>query len=305
MLIGGYLGAGKTTLLNHLLRNNEDRRIALLINDFGDINIDAQLIESQDENQINLANGCVCCTLSDGFFEAMEQLLAQSPIPDLIVVEASGVADVGNLAQYGPGSGLNPAGTLVVADADQIRAQANDKYVAQTIRRQLRAADLILLNKTDLCSAAQLRAVQDWLSAEIGPAPVIPTVRAEVPVALLTNLTPTAGAPSPEHHDHAAYASWSYASSGRFEPECIEAFMHQLPPGVVRAKGLFPVRDDEVLELQVVGQRKTIIQRNRPQTAVPTTAQIVAIGLVDHFPTTALDQLAQRLLQPSKTSPQA
>ena len=73
-VIGGYLGTGKTTLLNHVLRNNESRRIALIVNDFGEINIDAGLIESQTESQINLTNGCVCCTLSDGFHESIDQL---------------------------------------------------------------------------------------------------------------------------------------------------------------------------------------------------------------------------------------
>ena len=75
-VIGGYLGAGKTTLLNHLLTNNQSLRIALLINDFGAINIDADLIERQTDSQINLTNGCVCCGLSDGFDQAIEQLLA-------------------------------------------------------------------------------------------------------------------------------------------------------------------------------------------------------------------------------------
>jgi len=100
-VIGGYLGAGKTTLLNHILRNNDGRRFALLVNDFGSINIDAALIKNQDGETINLANGCICCTLAAGFASAIYTILERDPLPDHIIVEASGVADPHKVAQYG------------------------------------------------------------------------------------------------------------------------------------------------------------------------------------------------------------
>ena len=160
-IIGGYLGAGKTTLLNHLLKNANGHRFALLINDFGTINIDAALIESTSENQINLTNGCVCCSISDGFYEAIEQLIATEPTPDHIVVEASGVADVQNLSQYGYGHALKLDGILVVADAETVQQKAVDKYVAETVKRQLRCADIVSLNKVDLIDDKALNQVRD------------------------------------------------------------------------------------------------------------------------------------------------
>ena len=80
-IIGGYLGSGKTTLLNRILSGNHGIRFALVINDFGEMNIDAELIESQTDSQINLTNGCVCCSLTDGFHEALEELQNLDPLP--------------------------------------------------------------------------------------------------------------------------------------------------------------------------------------------------------------------------------
>ena len=155
-VIGGYLGAGKTTLLNRILTKAKGVRYALLINDFGEINIDAKLIESQTDSQINLTNGCVCCTLVDGFHEAVDQLCHLQPPPDHIIVEASGVADVSNLAQYGYGPNLALDGVLVLADAETVQEKADDKYVSTTVRRQLTAADIIILIKIDLVSVETL-----------------------------------------------------------------------------------------------------------------------------------------------------
>ena len=103
-VIGGYLGAGKTTLLNRILQHNQGARFGLIVNDFGALNIDAELIESRTDSQVNLTNGCVCCTLVDGFHEALETVAAAEP--DHIIVEASGVADVANIAQFGHGPNL-------------------------------------------------------------------------------------------------------------------------------------------------------------------------------------------------------
>ena len=136
-VLGGYLGAGKTTMVNHLLANARGERLALIINDFGAINIDAELISERTEDQINLTNGCICCGMSAGFDEALESLLSRQPPPDRIIVEASGVADVVSLAQYGHHPGLSLDGIIVLADAETVRAKARDKYVDKTVLRQL------------------------------------------------------------------------------------------------------------------------------------------------------------------------
>ena len=170
-VIGGYLGAGKTTLLNHILSEANGTRFALLVNDFGEVNIDGALIASETDTQINLTNGCVCCTLVDGFFDALEQLLNLEPAPEHIVVEASGVADVANTAQYGRGPGLTLDSIIVVADAETVREKSVDKYVGTTIQRQLAAADIIVLNKVDLVEDKVLEDCCAWLAASFPMTP--------------------------------------------------------------------------------------------------------------------------------------
>ncbi|MGI9324067.1 MAG: CobW family GTP-binding protein [Pseudomonadales bacterium] len=292
-VLGGYLGSGKTTLLNHILRNNNGVRFALLINDFGDINIDAQLIESQDENQINLANGCVCCTLSDNFYDALETLEMLEPPPEHIIVEASGVANVENLSQYGHGQHLQLAGIVVLADAETVLEKANDKYVAQTVRRQLKAADLIILNKTDLCSSEQRERAQLWLDQETGGTPVIPAAYCDVPVDMVLEPDLKQRVARRERHTHESYASWSYSSKASESRAAVESFANALGPEVIRAKGLFACKDGGTLELQVVGRRKKVLVRSHSEHA---GCQLVAIGLADKFVSARMDELAATYL---------
>lgn len=292
-VIGGYLGAGKTTLLNHILRHNDGRRYGLLINDFGDINIDAELVASRDEQQINLTNGCVCCTLTDNFYEAIEQLLGQERPPEHIVVEASGVADVGTLAQYGHGEGLCLDGVIVLADAETVRAKLHDRYVARTVRRQLEAADLVVLNKTDLISADALEALEAWLENEIPDVRLLTAVRGELPLAVLfgahDDAVPVAGAT----HVHERYSAWHYSAETIVDERQLRAFLDGLGEEVIRAKGLVAVGGDRSLEVQLVGERQELTERK--QTFQPLS-RLVVIGLEGMLEPDALDELAARCL---------
>ena len=293
-VLGGYLGTGKTTLLNHILRHNEGRRFALLINDFGDINIDAELVASQSDSQINLANGCVCCTLSDGFFEAIESLQQLQPPPEHIIVEASGVADVNNLAQYGYGQPFQLAGIVVVADAETVRQKANDKFVAQTVRRQLKAGDLIVLNKVDLCNEEDLAAVVAWLQEMAPGTPVVKCSFGQVPLAVLLSIDPGKHVRQDDsHHEHEAYESWSLSTAQTFSRETLETFLQRLPNAVIRAKGLFAAETGGTLEVQVVGARKDIYEH---ADELRDRSDVVAIGLAGQLETDALDSLAAEML---------
>lgn len=313
-LIGGYLGAGKTTLLNRLLRNNESRRIALLINDFGAINIDAALIEKQTDSQINLTNGCVCCGLSDGFDRAIEQLLAQPNKPDHIIVEASGVADVATLSQYGQAPELELDAVLVVADAETVRTKATDKYVAKTVTRQLAAADLIILNKIDLVSATEQTELLSWLSEYLPAEFVVPTSYCDVPLQLLigagnapARFSSTATPQAEAHtHDH-AYVSWHFASDLVFSKQQISDFLAALPPTILRGKGWFNVLAlpdstqpaQQRLLWQRVGQRETLSPLapadTRSHGSAPST-QLVVIAQANELATTELDRIATHFL---------
>ncbi len=297
-VIGGYLGAGKTTLLNRLLTGNTTTRFALIINDFGEINIDAGLIESQTDTQINLTNGCVCCSLSDGFSDALEQLLALEPTPEHIVVEASGVADIANLSQYGRGPGLRLDGVLVLVDAESLLVKATDKYVGLTFRRQLGAADLIVLNKTDLVSRPELAVRRRWLQDEYPEVKVVDSIRANLPLEILfgTHEHAPFAAPisrvAPEEHAH--YATWSYQTEQVIPASSLQAFTAQLPAWVLRAKGQCQTGADNWHQLQVVGARAEIDPVNH--TGLLRGARLVAIGLSHDFDVAVLDQLARDFL---------
>ncbi len=301
-VLGGYLGAGKTTLLNRLLHDNKGRRIALLINDFGAINIDAQLIESRTDQQINLTNGCVCCGLSDGFDEAIAQLLTSPTPPEHIVVEASGVADVHSLAQYGNTPGLTLDAVVVVADALNIRQKATDKYVANTVKRQLAAADLLLLNKVDLVSTSQRSDLRQWLQTLCNGAPIIDTTFCALPEALLLgdgtrpNRSDSAkDAAHPQNHplNHGeAYVTWHYQSSDRLTQLQIDQFLQDLPNTVLRGKGFFNTSKG-LLEWHQVGKQQRLTPAE-PRQELGTT--LVAIGLKPQLNPVELDTLASQHL---------
>jgi len=288
-VLGGYLGAGKTTLLNHLLNNAAQTRYALLINDFGAINIDAGLIESETDQQINLANGCVCCNLSDGFYEALESLQKMRPVPEHIIVEASGVADVHNLGQYGFGHDLNLTGIVVVVDAETIRAKADDRYVAQTIRRQLRSADILVVNKVDLVQDGQLEDLKAWLRTHNPQAALVSAIHGRVPVAVLTGIGPGPQAENAHKHPaHENYASWHFESPESFTEEQVETFVERLGSDVLRCKGLVKCRRGGVIEVQCVGARR---ETTWHAARAVQTSQLVAIGVAEQFRASKLDEL--------------
>jgi G3E family GTPase len=306
-LLGGYLGAGKTTLVNRLLARPEGRRLALIINDFGAINIDAALIESRTGDTISLTNGCVCCGAGTDFAAALEQLLARRPPPDHVIVEASGVADVVSLAQYGHHPGLHLDGIVVVADAETVRARARDRYVGDTVTRQLAGADLILLNKVDLISPDRLDAVARWLGECAPGVPVIRTMHCNAPTDLLLGTlraeTPAnvrENAPATGHTDqsadqhgghppgaHAAFATWHFEHPEALPEATVRTFVAALPASVLRAKGLFRVAANTRLVFQQVGRRQSLV-------ATPGSGgtAIVAIGLAGQLDTDALNAQA-------------
>jgi G3E family GTPase len=193
-LIGGYLGAGKTTLVNHLLRECAERRIAVLVNDFGELPI--ALIESRDGTLLRLAGGCVCCSCGRDLMAALQQMRALQPRPDHILIETSGVALPGAVARLlGLLQGLQLDAVLVLADAETLRERAADRYVGEAVCRQLLDADLVLLNKTDLLADAALPPLCDWLASVAPGAQVLRCQQAQLPPELLLGVAPAAVEP--------------------------------------------------------------------------------------------------------------
>jgi G3E family GTPase len=250
-VIGGFLGAGKTTLLNRLLREADGRRFAVLVNDFGAIDIDSRLVAEHGGDTISLSNGCVCCSIGDSLVLALVSLLQRADTIDHIVVEASGVADPERIAEL---AGIEPMlerdGVIVLADAASVRTQTADRYVGDTVQRQIAAADLLILNKADLVSPDDLAAVRAWLGTQSPGVRVLPATRADVPVAALFGLTPAADRAAPPAHD-APFRRWSFTTRQPVVRAALLEALLTLPPSVIRAKG--------ILRLADTPERKTIV----------------------------------------------
>lgn len=280
-IIGGYLGAGKTTLVNRILREAEGVRYAVLVNDFGALQIDAELIESSDGDTLNLANGCICCSLAGGFVEALHSVLARPHLPDRVVIEASGVSDPVAIAQYAHLPGFQLDGVIVLADAETVRRRSTDKYVGRHVVQQVRGADLLVLNKIDLVTAEQLAAVRDWLTATAPEARLLEAANAVIPAAVLFGL----GA-RPHGHVHTAtqaahdHVTWSFTTGVPLDGDQVRAVLTALPAGVVRAKGVVHLAEDPATRFvaQVVGARATITPAGFWTDAEPAT-KLVFIGV--------------------------
>jgi cobalamin biosynthesis protein CobW len=200
-VITGFLGSGKTTLIRHLLQNNQGRRIAVLVNEFGEVGIDGELLRDcqvcdQDDdpnnNIVELTNGCLCCTVQEEFFPTMEQLLKRREKIDSILIETSGLALPKPLVQAFRWPEIRNGATVdgvitvidsqalaagnLVGDLDALEAQRkadltleHETPIEELFEDQLACADLVLLTKTDLIDQESLTKVKNWLATELRP----------------------------------------------------------------------------------------------------------------------------------------
>lgn len=240
-----------------------------MVNDFGALDIDADLLESATEDTITLANGCVCCTMGTELLYALSDALDRRPRPDWLVIEASGVADPRKIATAAHAEQeMTYQGVVVMADSASLAERLSDPLIGAQVAEQIRAADLLLATRTDIAPLDALREIIAPLSA----APLVEAPHGRAPVDLL--LDPPAGAKPPEGgggHDHgAAYASWS-TSGGAVTEAGLRALLADPPAGLYRFKGLIRL-EDEAVEAQLVGRSWSL----KPTEAGETRA--VAIG---------------------------
>ncbi|WP_119387952.1 CobW family GTP-binding protein [Taklimakanibacter lacteus] len=263
-LLTGFLGAGKTTLVNRMLREAGGLRLAVLVNDFGAVNIDTELIEGTADEVIALSNGCICCSLTGGLLAAVSGVLRRPEPPDAIVIEGSGVSEPlevvralsdPELQRYAP---LDAVVTIV--DAGGIAHLDGDALGLAL--RQISAADLVLMNKVDLADEAAIRIAESRVAALAPGARIIRCVNAEVPLAVLLGLAggKQPGASSVPPSAREAFETVTIERQQPIPTQRLHDLLSSLPERVYRVKGVLQLaeRAEARCILQVTGKRATI-----------------------------------------------
>jgi len=305
-IITGFLGSGKTTLLNQILQNRQNLKVAVLVNEFGDINIDSQLLVSLDEDMVELSNGCICCTINDGLIDAVYRVLEREDRIDYLVIETTGVADPLPVALTFLGTELKYLtrldSILTVVDAETFTP---DHFDSEAASCQLAYGDIIILNKTDLVEPERVFELENYIRTVKEGARILHSQYGQVPLPLILDvgLTPADGYPVSEehnhhdahahhhdqdhHHDHHehhshhlendGFVSISFESDRPFDVYKFDTFITQLmPENVFRAKGILWFSDSNLRHIfQLTGKRysmDTLDWQKSPST------QLVLIG---------------------------
>jgi len=302
-VLTGFLGAGKTTLLNRILTGNHGLHVGVLVNDFGSINIDAELVVGVEGNMISLANGCVCCQIRDDLIESVVALLARPETVEYVLLEASGVADPAGIFVTFNDPNLRDRIRLdsvtCVVDADQVFAHPEYPPLMDLKLRQVGFADMLILNKVGLAGPEQVEKVRAWLDDHFNRLRIVETNYCEVPYEILLGVGRFDPARSSlnshalehsctdptchdDHHGHnhsKVFSTWSYETDKPLALEALRETMRKLPGGVYRAKGVVYTTNapQQRAVLQVVGRRVDISIQDEWGQRAPRT-QIVAIG---------------------------
>ncbi|MDN5760644.1 MAG: GTP-binding protein [Tomitella sp.] len=306
IVLAGFLGSGKTTVLNHLLGNDLGVRLGVIVNDFGDVGIDALMVAGQVDGAVDLGNGCVCCAVDvDELDETLEQLTGGPRTVDAVVIEASGLAEPRTLIRMIVGSSVPTVrygGLVEVVDAD---AYPHNRRAHPELDLHVRLADLVVLNKSDLVGPEALADLRRELSDLCGPVPLIDAVRGRIDPRMLFDeqhrepdtlprqmtIDELLRAPAPEHdhephasHLHDRYDSVSYSHNGPLHPRRLIELLENGRPGVYRMKGVVALADPDdcgTFEMQTVG-RHVHARRRAPagrKRAGPAASTFVAIGI--------------------------
>jgi G3E family GTPase len=300
-IIGGYLGAGKTSLVNDILHQAAGQRLAIIVNDFGAVNIDADLILARDEQVIELSGGCLCCRMDQDLSTILMDLSAQDRHFDAIIVEASGVGKPATLAACVPLiDSYHVGGVIVLCDGTSILRQMTDRYIGDLVCDQLSAGDLIVLNKMDLVPVSDLTEIQTEILTKSPATRFFATRFAHVPLDLLFNQNPML---KPENGDKQITPAATIFISAVLEGHMVDA--HDLAKAlttpslrVQRAKGFVYDREKMQMILQVSGAQWSVAPPVKPQLAASggreDQTRIICIGARGDMDMTALRSLADQ-----------
>ena len=284
-VISGFLGSGKTTLLNQILQNCENLKVAVLVNEFGDINIDSQLLVSIDEDLIELSNGCICCTINADLVDAVYRVLERSDKIDYLVVETTGVADPLPIILTFLGSDLKHMtrldSVITVVDSETFTPEHFESTAALN---QIVYGDIILLNKVDLVYSRTVQKLERFIRDLKPQARILETVRSQAPLPLILDvklLEHDHYKRQKKHHHHSdhlendGFVSISFKSIHPFSIKKFQEFLDNLSPNVFRGKGILWFRESYVRHIfQLSGKRCSL----ETDQKCPNGNQLILIG---------------------------
>jgi G3E family GTPase len=294
-IISGFLGSGKTTLLNQILQNCESLKVAVLVNEFGDINIDSQLLVSMDQDMIELSNGCICCTINADLVEAVYRILERSDRIDYLIVETTGLADPLPIILTFLGSELKQLtrldSVITVVDSEAFTPAHFDSAAALN---QLVYGDIILLNKTDLVNRFKIWELERFIRGIKPQTRILETVRSQAPLALILDvglsaherqartrystmqLNPASNALHESHPlDHDGFVSVSFKSDYPFSIRKFQEFLDDLSADVFRGKGILWFRESYLRHIFQLSGKRCSLETDRKY---PSGNQLVLIG---------------------------
>jgi G3E family GTPase len=299
-ILTGYLGAGKTTLLNRILRANHGLNVAVLVSDFSSVNIESKFVVGIEEETIRLANGCVCCTVQNDLIEVLASLLKNDPVPEFIIVEASGVTEPKQIIIAFNRSSLRAHiqidSVLAILDAEQFRDVTGKPE--RLIYDQIRIADNVIVNKVDLVDAAAIERAKEFVREVAPKAQILEADYCDVPIDAILGLGSynpqtafdTSG---PGIHVHDAeilhdqehgdlslvFGTWEWRSEEALTFSQLKRVLNNLPNAIFRAKGVLYLNSvpGQRVGLQIVGKRVTLTLAKDWANETPYS-QIVLIG---------------------------
>lgn len=314
IILAGFLGAGKTTVLNHILRNSNGQRIGVIVNDFGEVNIDTLLVSKQTENTMELSGGCICCQMSDGGLdETLATLAHPGSTIDAIIIEASGIAepaDLRKLILYSSNKMLAMQGVTYVIDAGNILNQLQEH---SALAGHIAAADLLVLNKVDLVDTATLKSIEQVIREHNPDVMLVHATDGAIPPELLFDQEPATNeqlslsvADTAEHthhhnhhHLHEQFNSVSFETSRPLSPKRVDTMLASLPKNVYRLKGViyYGMKGfEQKIIIHKVGRH--IRQSAEDWHAHETPkSQLVAIGV--SIDSAAIKELLQSCIDPN------
>jgi len=279
--VSGYLGAGKTTAINAVLQQT-DRPIAVIVNDVGEINIDARLIKKHSGDTIELTDGCVCCSLVDGFGAAFDQIRERETPPDHVVVELSGVAEPARVLPWGRSAGFMLDGVVTMAAANQITTLTDNVKIGELVGAQLAAADLVAVTKLDVDGAAALNEVRDHVRSFNPDGRVVANEGSALAAALvrLGGRRPGGVGDLPETTLFDHHVVERVPLDHPMTVDQIEALLDsqtEANPSIMRAKAIFADPEGHQWSVQVVGSRRSITRL--PDVEHEPTTDLIVISL--------------------------